>query len=274
MYEETDKAQAVTDWARHDENVRAVVLTSSRANPNVEVDALSDYDIDLYVRDTRPFENRDEWMSRFGDIMVRHPEWDMVIYKDGSRIDFSIGLVEELENEAGADEGYVVLLDKDGATEGLKAPTYSDHWTKTPTEAEYLHRIHRFWFNVTYVAKGLYRDQLFYAKQALDGHLHHSYLKEALSWYLGMKSGWTSNPGNLGRWLKKQLDPELWRDVEATFAGVAPEDNWNAMFRLADLYGKLMSEVGAHLGYPYPVEVDREVTKYLKHIRRMDADRH
>jgi len=46
-----DMVQTVTDWAKDNENVRAVVLTSSRANPQAPVDRLSDYDIELFVRD-------------------------------------------------------------------------------------------------------------------------------------------------------------------------------------------------------------------------------
>ena len=281
MLKSEDIPKKVTEWAEGEDNVRAVILTSSRANPNADVDILSDYDIVLYVRDTDLVSDRDALMAEFGEVMVRHPVWDMVYYKGGSRIDFSVESMEDLRKEVEDpdpdepftfDEGYRILLDKDGMTEGLRPPTYMVHFTEPPTEDYFLERVSRFWFNITYIAKGLYRDQLFYAKQALDGHLHHSYLSETLAWHAGMKNGWKSNPGSLGKNLKKLTDAEIWTEVEKTFAGVDPEENWEAMFNLGRLYGKLMSEIGDHLGYAYPSETDHEVTAYLRSIHReLDA---
>jgi aminoglycoside 6-adenylyltransferase len=271
-----DMAKEVVDWAIEDDNIRAVILTSTRTNPNAAVDVLSDYDIELVVRDRGQLSDPDEWMTRFGRIMVRHPIWTMVLYLDAPRIDFAIMTVEELEKEVNApvlaesyDIGYEVLLDKDGLTKGLKKPTYTAYRTKPPTESEYKELVHRFWFNITYVAKGLYRDELFFAKNTLDGSLHHTSLKTALAWYLGMKSNWTTNPGVSGKWFKKQLDPQMWSEVEETFAGANVEENWKAMFKIAELFERLTSEVGAHLGYAYPTEVDRNVIQYLKKIRTM-----
>ena len=41
-------AKEVSDWAKANENVQVVILTSSRTNPNAPVDVLSDYDIELH----------------------------------------------------------------------------------------------------------------------------------------------------------------------------------------------------------------------------------
>ena len=268
-------AKEITEWAKGNENVRAVILTSTRTNPNASADELSDYDIELFVRDIEPFSDPDEWMSTFGQIMVRHPKWTMVYYLDGPKVDFGIMTVEELEKEVNTpvlaesyDIGYEILLDKDGLTKSLKAPTYNAYQTKPPTESEYKELVHRFWFNIMSVAKGLYRDQLFYAK-GLGVGLHQTSLKTALSWYIGMKNGWKTNPGVCGKFFKKQLDPKTWFEVEETFAGSNLRENWEALFQLAALFGKLTSEVGEYLGYAYPVEVERHVTEYLRKIKNM-----
>ena len=286
MYRGRDMANEVSNWAREIENIRVVILTSTRTNPNASVDALSDYDIELFVRDLDPFLEGDEWLAAFGDVMAREPYrpflnetvvWRLVLFRDAPRIDFAIQLVEELEKEVNAptldasyDIGYDVLVDKDGMAKGLKPPTYTAYRTAPPTESEYEELVHTFWFNITYVAKGLYRDEVFFAKQMLDGLLHHHYLKTALAWYIGMQNNWKTNPGAFGRWFKKQLDPQIWSDVEATFAGVDFEENWKAMFRIAEIFGRLTSEVGANLGYTYPIEVDRDVTEFLNDVRHMD----
>ena len=41
------------------------------------------------------------------------------------------------------------------------------------------------------------------------------------------------------------------------------------MFRIAEVFGRLVSEVGAPLGYVYPIELDRDVTAYLAEIRKL-----
>lgn len=54
--QETDAVIAhLVGWAERREAVRAVLLTSTRTVPGAKVDALSDYDVILVVRDIRPF---------------------------------------------------------------------------------------------------------------------------------------------------------------------------------------------------------------------------
>jgi aminoglycoside 6-adenylyltransferase len=293
-----DMAKAVTEWAEENENVRAVVLTSSRANPHAPVDLLSDYDIELYVGDLRPFLN-DQWPETFGEVLVREPyTWElteitvtenpdgssriegnagcMVIYRDAPRIDFTILLTEVLEEDIARhggyvnDMGYEILLDKDGLTGNAVPPTYSEYWTRRPNESEYQEVVHHFWWDITYVAKYLHRGELFFAKYMLDGSLHHHYLRTVISWHIGMRSQWQSNPGAFGRWFEKQLDPDIWADIEATFAGADAEENWDAMFKMAEVFGRLASEAGVHLGYAYPIELDRNVKAYLSETRGLD----
>lgn len=281
--------QAVVEWAKDNDNVRVVMLTSSRTNPNAPVDALSDYDIELFVKDFKPFLDGDDWLANFGDVLVREPYkpvqndnlvWRLVMFKDAPRIDFAIQLVEEIENEANAsklddsyDIGYKILLDKDGITKDLKPPTHTAYRTKPPTESEYDELVHHFWWNITYVAKYLYRDELFFAKYMLDDALHHKYLNTALAWHIGMKNDWQVNTGAFGRWFKQYLDAETWAEVESTFVGANPEENWQAMFKIVELFEHFTSEVGAHLGYTYPSALGQNVTAYLKEVQDMSQQK-
>ncbi len=40
------------------------------AKPATNVDALSDYDIELYVTNLHPFRHNDEWLDTFGPILA------------------------------------------------------------------------------------------------------------------------------------------------------------------------------------------------------------
>ena len=134
------------DWANQNDSVRAAVLTSSRAQPSTHTDVFSDYDIELYVSDIRQFMN-DEWLAYFGDVMIRWPfkpmstlssDWitRLVRFKNGVGIDFQITTRESIESSA-YNDGYRVLVDKDGLTGDLDEATFSKHLIKKPTSEEY-----------------------------------------------------------------------------------------------------------------------------------------
>lgn len=75
MRSEAEMMDMVIAAAREDDNVRAVLLNGSRANPNAKKDMFQDYDIVFIVRDTSPFFINRSYMDRFGDlIMLQMPE--------------------------------------------------------------------------------------------------------------------------------------------------------------------------------------------------------
>ena len=65
--------RTLQDWAEGNEQIRGMVLTSSRVVPGSTIDFLSDYDIELYVSDLAPFAANDDWLEFLGSIMVRWP---------------------------------------------------------------------------------------------------------------------------------------------------------------------------------------------------------
>jgi aminoglycoside 6-adenylyltransferase len=108
----------VLAWATDDPNVRLVVVTGSF--PRGEHDALSDLDIELYVRAPSLLLEETAWYERFGDVLVTealdNPEWHptrLVYYVDG-KIDFMIASMAVLSEGAVYDGPFLVALDKDG----------------------------------------------------------------------------------------------------------------------------------------------------------------
>mgnify|MGYP006301961727 CR=1 FL=1 len=272
-------------WARKNDLIRAAVLTSSRANPEAEVDFLSDYDIELYVSNLRGFKKSDEWLDEFGSIMVRWPfkprstgfkdgNWitRLVLFNDGLRIDFQI--TEQLKIEKDAyKNAYQVLIDKDGITKELEKPTYSEFIIKKPEQEEYETLVNEFWWNAYYVPKYLWRDQLPFAKYMLDYTLRYSYLHQIIDWYIGLENDWAVETGALGKNFKDYLSKEKWKKWEETYAGADIEDNWRAFFIMTDYFRELARKVGDKLNYNYPDQVDKEVIKFCREIRKRSEDR-
>ena len=262
-------------WAENNDLLRAAVLTSSRVNPDSSIDFISDYDIELYVKDLSIFELSDNWLNVFGPIMVRWPYKPgaqeeritrLVLFKDGVRIDFQI--TDNFEIKADTyDNGYKILIDKDGILDNLDEPTYSQYIIKKPAAEEYEKVVHEFWWDAIYVPKYLWRDELPFAKYMLDNILRYSFLHPVIDWYIGMQNNWSVNTGIHGKKYKFYLDKKTWKELESTYTGADIKENWIAFFNTLSLFRKLAKKVGENLGYNYPGTLDREVTQYCMEIK-------
>jgi aminoglycoside 6-adenylyltransferase len=83
---------------------------------------------------------------------------------------------------------------------------------------------------------------------------------------------WSVKPGPFGRRLTRWLRADLWGELENTYTGAGLEANWEAMFKTIALFRKAAIEVGEHLGYTYPAELDRRVVAYLEKVKNLDRN--
>jgi aminoglycoside 6-adenylyltransferase len=120
-----------------------------------------------------------------------------------------------------------------------------------------------------YVAKCLWRDELLPAKWCLDYDMKHIYLRQMLEWRMELDHGWSVPAGFLGKGLKKRLPPDIWAQVEQTYAGARLADNWDALAHTMALFRRVAVEVGEHLGYVYPDELHRRVGAYVEQIKQL-----
>jgi aminoglycoside 6-adenylyltransferase len=271
-------------WTGNDENVRAVILTSSRVTPDGRADALSDYDVVLAVRDPAAFDLWGEWTfqyarpaARWGDeseLLGLATSFVGVVYADGVKIDYTLWPEAMLERVStadalpeGLDVGYRVLLDKDGRTAAWPPPTYRAHIPGPPSEVEYRAQVEEFFWSATYVAKGLRRGEVVFAKFALDTDMKLGPLRRMLEWRFELDHDWSLRPGAYGRGLERNIRPDLAAELAATYVGAGIEENWQALFATAALFRKVAAEVGAALGFVYPGDVDETVTAQLESVR-------
>jgi aminoglycoside 6-adenylyltransferase len=275
---ETEILSQINRWAQDEPLVRAVILTGSRADPKGRPDSLSDYDIALYVNDWKQFQENDNWLKKFGTIMVRWPlfplntfdsNWltRLVLFDDGVRIDFQITEARHIgPNEY--DGGYRVLIDKDGVTGSIEVPTFTVFNITKPSRDEFETLCNDFWWDATYVPKYLLRNELPFAKYMLDDVLRFNYLHRLVEWYIGSQYDWSVNTGSHGKWFSRYLDKETWAAYRTTYAGAEIEENWYAFFRLGDLFGRLAVETAEYLGYSYSENLGKNVTEYAANLRQ------
>jgi len=61
-----EKLKMISEWAQNNEDIRAVLLTSSLVNPLAPVDDLSDLDIELVFNDNANYITDNSWIHHFG----------------------------------------------------------------------------------------------------------------------------------------------------------------------------------------------------------------
>jgi aminoglycoside 6-adenylyltransferase len=276
--------ETIIQWAKKKPEIRAVLLTSTRAVPNAPVDVLSDYDVILILEEIRPFVLDKTWLNDFGEVLVVY--WDAIYphsefgddccgnvtqYVDGLKIDFTLWSVELLQKivdastlEPELDAGYKILLDKDKLTTKLQPPSFQSYLPKPPTLEAYQTHINDFLTNAPYVAKCLKRSELFPLKWALDYDMKHVYLRQMLEWYVGVKTDWKIPVGSLGKGLTNHLPPDVLLALQESYAGAGIEENWKALFKTLEVFRRVASEVGQHLDYVYPEDLHARVIAYIE----------
>ena len=277
MVSEQTVIDRLVSWAQGRDDIRALILYSSRADQQAILDPYSDYDVLLAVREIHPLHADPGWLEGFGKVLVvfSNPiEVDngfesfgfITHYQDGVKIDYGVYPVEYLrwikeqfKLPTDLDHGYQVLLDKDGLSEGLPSPTYKAHLPIPPTADEYRAVVEEFFNDALYVAKHLWRDNLFSVKLSLDHIMKFTCLRKMLQWQVQINGHWQVRLGGDGQGLGRYVDPVLWAELESTYVGAGAEENWQALFRIIELFRKVAREVGQRLGYTYPDEIHEGV---------------
>ena len=284
MRSEKEMLDLILTYTREHDDVRAVVMNGSRVNPNAPRDPFQDYDIVYYVRDVEPFRRNMDVVRYFGEIMILQlpedmsdppPEGDghyayLMQFMDGNRIDLSFYALSQTAVTL-EDSLSLVLLDKDNLLGELPPLSDAGYLPQQPTAKAFDDCCNEFWWLNPYVAKGLWRDELTYAKYMFDTHMRDQLLK-MLTWHVSVQTGFKTFPGKLGKYLKGQIDPELWTLLERTYSDAQMDHIWEALFSIDDLFRQIAQSVADHFGFDYPAQDDVRVSAFVRHIRSLPRD--
>ncbi|HDR6954492.1 MULTISPECIES: aminoglycoside 6-adenylyltransferase [Bacillus cereus group] len=285
MRTEKEMLDVIINIAKEDERIRAVIMNGSRVNPNVKRDCFQDYDIMYVVNDIQSFTSNHNWVHRFGEIMiVQMPEEMSLVqpdedgkfpylmqFMDGNRIDLTLVPVELIKKFVGQDSLSKLLLDKDNCLEEFPPASDKDYLIKKPTEKEFLDCCNEFWWCSTNVAKGLWREELSYAKGMLEGSVRDMFIV-MLEWYIGMKTDFTVNTGKFGKHFEQYIEEDMWEQFKRTFSNAEYENIWESFFVMGDLFREVANEIANTYEYQYPQDEDDKVTNYLKHVKALPKD--
>jgi len=284
MRTETEMMDLILGVARGDDCIRALIMNGSRANPNAPRDIFQDFDVVFVVRDAAPFRQNYEWISQFGEIMMMQIPEDMVYpppignggyaylvqFADGNRIDLSLVPVSMLD-EYLDDSLSLLLLDKDGIIPPFPPADESDYLPSPPTQKTFEDCCNEFWWVATYVAKGLWREEITYAKHMMD-HYVRDMLMKILTWHIGSMTDFKINPGKNGKYFQRYLEPAQWDALLKTYADGSYRGTWEALFEMGDLFRVAALSVADHFGFEYNHQDDEKVSAHLRHVRDLPKD--
>ena len=281
MRSEHEMLDLILSVAQDDQRIRAVILNGSRANPNAPRDIFQDFDVVYFITEMAPFVRNLGWIARFGERMILQLPDDMtdpppdpsegyaylIQFPDGNRIDLTICPLNAIPNQI-ADSQTILLLDKDGIVPPLAPPSDRDTLPIPPTAKAFADCCNEFWWVAPYVAKGLWRAEITYAKHNLD-HYCRDMLEKMLRWHIGLRTGFTANPGKLGKYFQRYLEPELWELLLQTYANADYTQNWDSLFAMCALFRQVAIPLGEHYAFDYPFADDRRVFAHLQHVRNL-----
>ncbi|RJX39156.1 aminoglycoside 6-adenylyltransferase [Paenibacillus pinisoli] len=285
MRSEQEMMNLVLGMAEGDERVRAVTLEGSRTNPNVPKDLFRDYDISFHVTDMQSYIDQPDWIDAFGErLIMQMPEAMamfppdlgnrfsyLMLFKDGNRIDMTLIPIEEKDDYVKEDKLMQVLLDKDGLFPNVPPSTDIDYWVKRPSAAFYADCCNEFWWVSTYVAKGLWRQEILYAQDHLN-NLMRPMLVKMLEWEAGVRTDFTLSVGKNGKFLDRYIPEERWQKLMATYPAGSYDSVWEALFLMGELFRETAEYVAGELDFLYPLEEDVAVTAYWQRVRELSPD--
>lgn len=284
MRSETEMMNTILERAQNDPHIRAVMLSGSRVNPEVKPDCFQDYDVIYLVDDLHLYLQNPDWTACFGEKMIEQlPEQRkdgsprqegkfvyLMQFQDGNRIDLTL-ITCKLAERTQWESLTKVLLDKDGRFPSFPEPSDSDYVVRPPDAHSFGECCNEFWWVSTYIAKGLWRSEITYAKSMMDDYVRDMLMK-MLGWYVGMRTGFTKSVGKKGKFLERYLDKPMWLTLLKTYPDAEREHIWEALFVMCGLFRTVAQEIALAFGYDYPQGDDERVSDYLRQVHSLPCD--
>ncbi len=284
MRSEEEMLALIINTAQKKDDIRAVIMNGSRVNPNALKDPFQDFDIIYLVRDVARYIRNPDVPQLFGEILIMQLPDDMIDpppephdtycylmqFMDGNRIDLTFAPLEQASHTAD-DTLSMVLLDKDGLIDPLPPPSDRGYLLKPPTLKRFDDCCNEFWWLNPYVAKGLWRGELTYARHMLDVYMREELMK-MLAWYHGIQTGFQKSPGKLGKYLRTGIGEDFWGLLEKTYADAEPEHSWQALFTMDELFRRAARGVAREFSFNPHIDWDAKVTAFIQQIHNLPAD--
>jgi len=272
----------IIDYAKSDERIRAVILNGSRANPKVASDKYQDFDILFVVDNFDSFLKNKNWISFLGDPILKQLPDEMIlgneknedrlsyayllIFEDGNRVDLTLFPKEKFDDFK-FDSLTIVWLDKDGLFQNIPESSGKDYYVLKPNQREFSEVCNEFWWTSTYVAKGLARHEILYAKGMMENVVRPMFMK-VIEWKIGYENNWEASVGKSGKFVEKYLDLISYDRILKTYSNAILENNWEALFEMISFFKELQLQIAEKLQFDTDPEEANNSREYIKKLSK------
>ena len=276
------KLKDVTRWARHDDAIRALVVTGSLSRDDGASDQFSDLDVQIITRDLELYTADDDWLDRLGEVWIRFPlrqdsPYRLVWFRGGIKVDFQFVRLREFKTQltqgALPDEyqrGYRVLLDKDQLFRHLPPSPRVFPRQPLPTAAAVQEAINEFWFEAIHVAQFIRRREYWVVKHR-DWTMKTNLLR-LLEWHARLTGEEPVNTWLLGRRISCWADDEAYDAVKGIWGNWEAQSLWDALFVQLGLFRRLSTDLLQALGNEYDDKNHREINDYIRQLFQEDSE--
>ena len=267
--------KSITQWAKREEEIRALILLGSHARKG-RTDHMSDIDLCLFVTDPAQFTGQQTWLTQFAPVWVslakreEDHEAIKVIYEPGLMVEVGIYPLDALVGMQIAlppylEPGYVLLVDKDKTALNLPKASRANTPPKPPTVETYQAVIQSFWLNVFNTAKYIWRSELWRVK-VFDWRLKQDLL-QMMGWHAVLCRGQVDFTTYEGKHLEEWTDTETYTDLMAAFGRFYPADSWRALEETVWIFCRLAENVAEPLNTDYPKALESHFTTLIEDLK-------
>ena len=276
MRSEAEIKALIISIATNDNRIRSVLLNGSRANPSITPDRYQDFDVVFIVNNIKSFTSNHDWTNVFGEVIIRQlpnemtigtPDPDgfgyLMLFTDGNRIDLTLYPSDKVRRNYWPDSLTVCWLDKDNLFTSLPLSNDSDYFIKQPSAKEFHDTCNEFWWVSTYVAKGLLRNEITYAKEMLEVSVRPMFMK-LIEWKIGTENEFSVSFGKAGKFMSRFLTSDFYAEVLKTYSDADVENNWTALFKITELFERISGEVSVRLNFQIEKSEQLNTIRYLR----------
>lgn len=273
----------ITTWVNTQDTIRSIIVVGSQVRSDHPADEWSDLDLQVFCTDYQHYLSNTTWLEGIGKIWIclpfqqAHQEAELlVVFDGGHKVDFHFFDVAELQKMVETQtlgevyqRGYECLVDKDDRVRKLP-PTSKKHLEKTPPiESEFRRVIELFWYEALFIAKMIRRRELWSVK-AGDCMGPKQRLLQMLEWHAQVKHGWKYDTWYGGKNLKDWEEPGIMEKLTQLFSHFDAADSWKGLLETMSVFELVASETARDLGYPYPLEMGREIKGLIERLHVED----
>jgi aminoglycoside 6-adenylyltransferase len=194
----------------------------------------------------------------------------LMLFKDGNRIDLTLIPLEKQNKLLEKDSLTIVLLDKDSIVPEFEPSNDKDYHETEPTKENFSECCNEFWWVLQNVAKGIWRDELPYAKRMFT--FSRNMLDKMISWYISLQYDFKISTGKMGKYFKKYLESNLWELYCKTYSDGNYEHFWESIFISTELFRIVALKVAETFEFKYDTDEDKNMMKYLNQVKRLPKD--